>query len=63
MLLWRREQIVTWANLQIEALNRERILLDEKKKVACEGHPEVEAHSAGLTAGGTTGGYTAGQVN
>jgi len=28
--------------VQVEQLNRERILLDEKKKVACENHPTVD---------------------
>lgn len=49
--------------LQTEQLNRERVLLDEKNKNACEGHPNVDAAGTnvrgptgtGLTGSGTTG--------
>ena len=41
--------------MQAEILNRERVLVDEKSKIACEGHP-VAAVSGGETLAST--GYT-----
>jgi hypothetical protein len=40
---------------QVEQLKRERILLDEKHKNACEGHPDVHAPQTGH---GVTGSHT-----
>lgn len=37
-----------------EQLHRERVLLDEKNKIACEGHPTVDATTGGQAARGPT---------
>jgi hypothetical protein len=46
--------------MQTEQLKRERILLDEKNKIACEGHPSVDVATGGAPAAGyngSTGGH------
>ena len=43
--------------MQTEQLNRERVLLDEKNKIACEGHPNVDATTGGTGSRGASG-YT-----
>lgn len=41
--------------MQPEMLNRERVLVDEKSKNACEGHPDAATAGSGYGTGGNTG--------